>query len=78
MKFENYFESFPRPAEGEEAVNKERVFTNCVDFKAYDVIEKCRTYARAIEILDNFYVEASNAIFAQHLLATAKKQSDSR
>ena len=34
--FENYFESFPRPAEGVEAVNKLRVFTNCIDFKVYD------------------------------------------
>ena len=51
--FEHYFERFPRPAEGEKAVNKLRVFTNCKAFKVYVVIEKCATYAIAIEILNN-------------------------
>ena len=36
--FENYLEFFPRPAKGEEAINKLRVFTNCEDVKVYDVI----------------------------------------
>ena len=36
--FGNYFDSFPRPAEGEEAVNKLQVFTNRIDFEVYDVI----------------------------------------
>ena len=51
--FENYFESFPWPGEGDEAVNKLQVFTNCIDFKAYAVIDECMTNASAIEILDN-------------------------
>ena len=37
--YQNYFESVLRPAEGEEMVNKLRVFTDCIDFKVYDLIE---------------------------------------
>ena len=59
---ENYFESFPRPAEGEEAVNKLHVFTECIDFKVYEVIEECTTYVSTIEILDNLYVKTPSSV----------------
>lgn len=73
--FENYIESFPARREGEPEINKLRILTNCVDFKVFDFIEDSATYDAAIEVLNELYVKTPNAIFARHLLATAKQQS---
>ena len=74
QSFENYSKSIEQARQDDHPINKLKILTNRVDFKIFDFIKSCNTHEAAIENLHNRFVKMPNAIFALHLLATAKQQ----
>lgn len=55
---------------------KLQLLTNHVSAKIYSFISECATYESAMTTLQNIYVKPRNIIYARHMLATRKQQSE--
>ena len=71
--FTNFVKALPR---GENTINKLKVLTAHLSAPIYKLISEETTYESAVTALQKLFVKPKNEIYARHMLATTKQDTD--